>query len=47
MDARDEQKIKQLVNDYLRMYSSRDDRITEFLSANFSGFTGGGGFLRV
>lgn len=45
MDARDEQKIKQLFDDYLRMYSSRDDRLTDFFSADFSGFTGGGDFL--
>lgn len=45
MDVRDEQKIKQLFDDYLRMYSSRDDRLTDFFSADFSGFTGGGDFL--
>jgi hypothetical protein len=41
----DEQTIRQLFHDYLRMYSSRDDRLTEQLSKDFSGFTGGGDFL--
>jgi len=37
--------IRQLLDEYLRMYASRDDRLTEFFSENFSGFTGGGNFL--
>ncbi len=37
--------IRQLLDDYLRMYATRDDRLTEWFSANFSGFTGGGAFL--
>jgi len=45
MDESDYQKIRQLFDDYLRMYSSRDDRLTTFFSENFSGFTGGGDFL--
>ena len=45
MDISDYQKIRQLFDDYLRMYSSRDDRLTEHFSENFSGFTGGGDFL--
>ncbi|MGK2905992.1 MAG: nuclear transport factor 2 family protein, partial [Desulfuromonadales bacterium] len=45
MDARDEQKIRQLFDDYLLMYSSRDDQLIDFFSADFSGFTGGGDFL--
>ena len=45
MDVRDEQKIRQLFDDYLRMYSSRDDQLINFFSADFSGFTGGGDFL--
>ncbi len=45
MDVRDEQKIRQLFDDYLRMYSSRDDQLIDFFSADFSGFTGGGDFL--
>jgi two-component system, cell cycle sensor histidine kinase and response regulator CckA len=45
MDANDYQKIRQLFDDYLRMYSSRDDRLTTYFSEDFSGFTGGGDFL--
>ncbi len=41
----DEQTIRQLFQDYLRMYSSRDDRLTAEFSEDFSGFTGGGDFL--
>ncbi|MCX6170783.1 MAG: ATP-binding protein [Ignavibacteriales bacterium] len=41
----DEQKIRQLFDDYLKMYASRDDRLTTYFSENFSGFTGGGDFL--
>ncbi len=45
MDAEDYQKIRQLLDDYLRMYASRDDRLTAYFSEDFSGFTGGGDFL--
>ena len=45
MDASEYQKIRQLFDDYLRMYSSRDDRLTTYFSEDFSGFTGGGDFL--
>ncbi|MRR55746.1 MAG: response regulator [Deltaproteobacteria bacterium] len=45
MEASDHQTIRQLFDDYLRMYSSRDDRLTSYFSENFSGFTGGGDFL--
>ncbi len=45
MDVKDEQKIRKLFDDYLRMYSFRDDQLTEFFSVDFSGFTGGGDFL--
>ena len=45
MDPRDEIIIRQLFDDYLRMYSSRDDRLTTHFSEDFSGFTGGGDFL--
>ena len=45
MDVSDYQIIRQLFDDYLRMYSSRDDRLTSFFSEDFSGFTGGGDFL--
>lgn len=41
----DEQNIRQLFDDYIRMYASRDDRLTTYFSENFSGFTGGGDFL--
>jgi PAS domain S-box-containing protein len=41
----DHPEIRQLFDDYLRMYSSRDDRLTEHFSEDFSGFTGGGDFL--
>ena len=37
--------IRQLFDDYLRMYASRDDRLTTYFSDDFSGFTGGGDFL--
>ena len=45
MDASDYQIIRQLFDDYLQMYSSRDDRLTTHFSEDFSGFTGGGDFL--
>jgi PAS domain S-box-containing protein len=45
MDESDNKKIRQLLDDYLRMYSSRDDRLTTCFSEDFSGFTGGGDFL--
>ncbi len=45
MNAHDYQEIRQLLDDYLRMYASRDDRLTACFSENFSGFTGGGDFL--
>jgi signal transduction histidine kinase/ActR/RegA family two-component response regulator len=44
-DSGDYQIIRELLDDYLRMYSSRDDRLTTYFSENFSGFTGGGDFL--
>ncbi len=37
--------LRKLLDDYLRMYASRDDRLTSFFSEDFSGFTGGGDFL--
>ena len=40
-----EQIIRQLFQDYVRMYSLRDDLLTAEFSENFSGFTGGGDFL--
>ena len=45
MAADDYPEIRQLFADYLRMYSSRDDRLTTYFSEDFSGFTGGGDFL--
>jgi two-component system, cell cycle sensor histidine kinase and response regulator CckA len=45
MDDNDYQLIRQLFDDYLLMYSSRDDRLTTYFSEDFSGFTGGGNFL--
>ena len=45
MDDGDYQMIRALFDDYIRMYSSRDDRLTAHFSSDFSGFTGGGDFL--
>ncbi|MFA6287821.1 MAG: PAS domain S-box protein [Opitutaceae bacterium] len=41
----DNQNLRQLLDDYLRMYASRDDRLTGHFSEDFTGFTGGGAFL--
>jgi len=45
MDANDYKEIRQLFDEYLHMYASRDDCLTTYFSDNFSGFTGGGDFL--
>ncbi len=45
MDAATHQQLRQLLDDYLRMYATRDDRLTAQFSEDFSGFTGGGDFL--
>ena len=45
MNAIDYEEIRQLFDDYQRMYASRDDRLTTLFSEDFSGFTGGGDFL--
>ena len=45
MDPGAKQEITQLFDEYLRMYATRDDRLTDFFSEDFSGFTGGGDFL--
>lgn len=45
MSAIDDPVLRQLLDDYLRMYAGRDDRLTERFSEDFSGFTGGGDFL--
>ncbi|WP_153115565.1 GGDEF domain-containing protein [Rhodocyclus tenuis] len=40
-----QQRIRSLFDEYIEMYSSRDDRLTARFSSNFSGYTGGGDFL--
>jgi len=40
-----QQLIRSLFDQYIEMYASRDDRLTERFSENFSGYTGGGNFL--
>jgi signal transduction histidine kinase/DNA-binding response OmpR family regulator len=45
MDACDYLNLRQLLDDYLRMYASRDDRLTEYFSEDFSGITGSGDLL--
>ncbi|HTN51499.1 MAG TPA: PAS domain S-box protein [Anaeromyxobacter sp.] len=45
MDSSDRRIIRNLLDDYLRMYAGRDDRLTELFSEDFSGFTGGGDAL--
>jgi len=45
MESSDYTEIRQLFDEYLQMYASRDDRLTTYFSENFSGFTGGGDFL--
>lgn len=45
MDSGDQIFLRQLLDDYLQMYASRDDRLTERFSEDFSGFTGGGDVL--
>jgi ketosteroid isomerase-like protein len=42
MEPADLAHIRQLLDDYLRMYAGRDDRLTARFSDDFSGFTGGG-----
>lgn len=37
--------IRALFDEYIEMYASRDDRLTQHFSENFSGYTGGGDFL--
>ena len=37
--------IRGLLDDYIAMYAGRDARLVERFSDNFSGYTGGGGFL--
>lgn len=42
MDPTDCQEIRGLFDEYIRMYSSRNDQLTQQFSEDFSGFTGGG-----
>lgn len=42
MNATEHRELRQLLDDYLEMYASRDDRLTARFSDDFSGFTGGG-----
>ena len=37
--------IRQLLDDYIEMYASRDDRLTAHFSENFSGYAGSSGVL--
>ena len=37
--------IKSLFKNYIRMYASREDCLSEHFSENFSGYTGGGDFI--
>ena len=45
MNPDDYKILRQLFDDYLQMYATRDDRLTTYFSQDFSGFTGGGDFL--
>ena len=45
MDLSDHRELRQLLDDYLRMYACRDGRLTSCFSEDFSGFTGGGDVL--
>lgn len=40
-----QQQIRALFDQYIEMYASRDGRLIEHFSDNFSGYTGSGGFL--
>lgn len=40
-----ERKIRELFNEYIEMYSARDDRLTERFSQNFTGYAGSGSRL--
>jgi PAS domain S-box-containing protein len=45
MESEDHQDIRRLLDDYLRLYATRDDRLTDLFSEDFSGFAGGGDVL--
>lgn len=38
-------KIRELFNDYMKLYASRDERLILLFSENFSGCTAGGSIL--
>ena len=40
-----QRQIRSLFDEYIEMYASRDARLTQRFSADFSGYTGGGNFL--
>jgi diguanylate cyclase (GGDEF)-like protein/PAS domain S-box-containing protein len=40
-----EKQIRLLFDEYIEMYASRDDRLVDRFSDDFSGYTGGGNFL--
>jgi diguanylate cyclase (GGDEF)-like protein len=40
-----QQLIRELFDEYIEMYASRDDRLTTHFSENFSGYPGSGAFL--
>jgi len=45
MDPGDQEALRRLLDDVLRMVASRGDRLTSFPGEDFSGFTGDGGSL--
>ena len=45
VEAAEFSTLRQLFDEYLQMYASRDDRLTTYFSQDFTGFTGGGDFL--
>lgn len=45
LNASSDGEIRRLLDEYLRMYATRDDQLTSWFSEDFSGFTGGGNFL--
>lgn len=45
MQSSREREIRALFDEYIRMYASRDERLTELFSEEFTGYTGGGDFL--
>jgi PAS domain S-box-containing protein len=45
LDAHEENNLRQIFDDYLRRYASRDDQLTRYLSEDFTGFTPDGRVL--